>query len=272
MPPVKKTPKRPSAITRIKKLKHLDKPIFKKKQANAANVSSSVLHDERTLVKDSQTIFSDDENAPPARTQRHRQRIARQKRNSESLAADSGSESERGIDEIHTFTQMVSKKSMRTKWAPLPPNVSSYLDTILNLYVEESISQIPFRSNKERLAFRTLVKDTIVKPLARKMRVARFPGEIKERLLDQEQLDEENMRLEANFSANLRQLEVLRVQEQKEQALLDSEEKYFEQFKKSVERQEELMAKDILPYADLADDLQISEPRPGLQRVDEHIG
>ncbi|KAG7916639.1 hypothetical protein KL927_003278 [Ogataea polymorpha] len=233
MPPIKKTPKRPSAITRIKKLKHLDKPVFKKKRATSGIVSSSVIHDDRSQVKDSQTIFSDDEKSSPAPKKARNQRIARQKHKSESLAPDTGSESERGIDEIHTFTQMVSKKSMRTKWTPLSPNVSSYLDTILNLYVEESISQIPFRRNKERLAFRTLVKDTIVKPLAKKMRVARFPGELKERLLDQEQLDEENMRLEANFSANLRQLEVLRVQEQKEQALLDSEEKYLEQFRKS---------------------------------------
>ncbi|KAG7789194.1 hypothetical protein KL910_002892 [Ogataea haglerorum] len=270
MPRIKKTPKRPSAITRIKKIKHLDKPTFKKKGTTSGNVSSSVLRDERSLVKDSQTIFSDGESSPPAGTQKRKQRIARQKHTSEFQGADSGSESERRIDEIHTFTQKVSKKSMRTKWAPLSPNVSSYLDTILNLYVEQSISQIPFRSNKERLAFRTLVKDTIVRPLAKKMRVARFPGEIKERLLDQEQLDEENMRLEANFSANLRQLEVLRVQEQKEEALLDSEQKYLEQFKKSVEHQEELMAKDTLPYADLADNLQISEPK--LQRVYEHIG
>ncbi|KAH3663597.1 hypothetical protein OGAPHI_004998 [Ogataea philodendri] len=264
MAPIRKTPKRPSALTRIKKLKGLDRPVFNKNDAKKSKAAKSKKTEERSLVKDSQTLFSDEETPEP---EQPRKRKARAKKSqplapiSDDSEQDSETEQEepKSKQELNTYTQLISKKVIRNKWSSLQPNVSAYIDAILELYVEQSIAQITFRSNRERLAFRTLVKDSIVKPLSRKMRVARLPGGLRERLLDQERLDGENVRLEANLGANLRQLEVLRVEEQKELAFLKNEQQYYEDYQKAVQKQESLMEAQAETFVESFGDLQMPE-------------
>ncbi|ODV83706.1 hypothetical protein CANARDRAFT_29698 [[Candida] arabinofermentans NRRL YB-2248] len=146
---------------------------------------------------------------------------------------------------LHIYKSLVSKKLMYHKWVVLPPRIVEMLESILELYIEETISGISFQNRKDKLRFRNLVKDDLVTPLIRKLRSIRLPNGIKESHLDQEELYNDNIRLESNYNANLKQLRALEEEEQKEIALLKRETKFQANFKSRVGRHQKKMRSEI---------------------------
>ncbi|VEU20838.1 DEKNAAC101702 [Brettanomyces naardenensis] len=284
-----KTPKRPSARTRVKKLSNskLGKSIFQARHSQGDSQASLSIQDSsklnvglNSLTKGNKSLFDADDDipgtaaedslrslnqsdhgqaeveevqvtSPKARRRHARTGVKPVKRNlrNKDVITIPDDDDEEYADETKsvtkTYTQSIPLDSMQQTWTVLTPNVQTMLESILTLFIEQSLSSISFKNKKDRLRLRSLVRSLMIRPLMKRFRHVKLPPGIKESHLDQEQLNEEKLRLETNYDANLKQLEGLQTELLKEQQRLKGEQKYTREYESKVNESKKLMERSL---------------------------
>ncbi|QPG75944.1 hypothetical protein FOA43_003330 [Brettanomyces nanus] len=196
-------------------------------------------------------------NAPRGRPKKAKQHLTtsidRHLRNNDviTIPDDDNMSIEESETVLKTYSQTIRPNSMRENWTVLLPNVQTMLESILTLFIEQSLSSIHFKNKKDRLHFGTLVRTQMIKPLMKRFLHVKLPPGIKESHLDQEQLNEEKLRLETNYDANLKQLEALQAELLKENLNLKSEKKYTLEYESKFNQSKLLMDKSLKQLQDL---------------------
>ncbi|GMG40075.1 unnamed protein product [Ambrosiozyma monospora] len=170
-----------------------------------------------------------------------------------------GDMNETSKDGLRTFHQAIPLSTVQKTWANLPPNIVAILDVILDLFIDESLSMVKFRSEKHRHEFREFIKSEMVDPLVRRFGKMKLPLGITENQLNQEYLFEENSRLDSNLDANLKQLATLDLEVEKQKLYLKQEKEYLKQYSSKVGASTTKMQKDLIALEKLIGDPELYE-------------